>query len=116
MYEDEELIASSFTVAKVLGTSHHSVMSLIRKYKANFDRLDELELHPVLLNTKGGPQFTTICYLNRDHISLLVMLSKNTEKSLPIKMALIKDISAVFAAAREDGIDDGIDVQSVFSL
>ena len=82
----------SRVIAQGLGVAHKAVMQQIEKYKADIKTLGLLpfEMEKVK-HTMGRPE--RFAYLNENQCYALIVLSKNTPKSVDLKFALVKAFS-----------------------
>lgn len=83
-----EARASSEIIAHGVGLPHHSVMTTIRRHKADFESFGKVELE-VRLNRRGSP--TEFAMLNEHQATLLLAFMRNSPKVIEFKIALVKE-------------------------
>lgn len=104
-----ELRADSRTFVDKMNVRHRQLMENIRKYEPQFLELGRLPFETETLQTAGGPQQTTYALLNEDQAYFLLTLSRNSERVVAAKLALVKAFREARAhmarsdAARLDG-------------
>ncbi len=84
---------SSEIIANELGILHKATLQLIRKHQSKIELFGRVEFEMRPLETNGGVQETTICYLNENQAIFVGTLSKNTEKAVQYKAVLTQAFS-----------------------
>lgn len=94
-----ELRADSRKIAEALGVEHKAVIQLLNIYKNEFESLGLLrfEMEAVKKDGYRGTKKTKFLFLNEDHAYLLLTMTRNNSKNLPLKVRLI----GTFKAARQ---------------
>lgn len=85
-----ELRADSRSFVAKMDIRHRQLMENIRKYEAQFLELGRLPFETETLQTAGGPQQTSYALLNEDQAYFLLTLSRNSDKVVAAKLALVK--------------------------
>ena len=83
-----ELRADSRTFAPKLDIRHRQLMDNIRKYEAQFLQLGILPFQTEEINGRGQPEKYAL--LNEDQSYFLLTLSRNSDKVVAAKLALVK--------------------------
>lgn len=82
-------IKDSLQVAKMLSITHYSVTKILNKYLLYFNIFGEIETK----NIKDGiGRPTNLKLLNEKHINLLIILLKNNDNNVKLKIDLLKKI------------------------
>ena len=94
--KDNEPRIDSRLIAKGLDISHNHVIEQIEKYQSKLSTLGIVRFETEKIsNKRGRPE--RITYLNENQCYAMVTLSKNTDKAVALKFALVE----AFAEARE---------------
>ena len=80
---------NSLDIAKKLNITHYSLSKTIVNYKNLFEIFGEIKTKKID-NKIGRPIF--LKYLNNDQIDLLIILLKNTENNIKLKIDFLKRI------------------------
>lgn len=91
---NNEARADSREIATALGNQHESVLSLLSDYQQGFEELGFFRFEVGEIQGRGRPQ--KFAFLNEDQCYFLPTLVRNSERVVPLKLALVK----AFAAAR----------------
>lgn len=95
---DDTQVVDSRLIAESLGIEHASFLKTIKKHKTAIERdfaRVRFEIRP--LETNGGVQNKTLCYLTENQAIFLATLSRNSEKVILFKSKLVRS----FMAARK---------------
>jgi hypothetical protein len=84
-----DLMADSRAVAKLFGVEHKSLRKLIEEHSAQLDQLGVWRFEIAKSNTNDAGRPEKFCYLNFDHIALLLTLSKPSESTKDFRLRLI---------------------------
>lgn len=90
---NNEPTISSKAVAEQLGVTHEATLKLIKKHQSKIELFGRVGFEILPLETKGGVQETTICYLNENQAIFVGTLSKNTERAVQYKAVLTQAFS-----------------------
>lgn len=82
-------VIDSRLIAKGLNINHKSLMETIRKYQNKLSQLGRLPFETATLETNGGMQEISFCYLNELQCNFVVTLSRSTEEVVDFKLALV---------------------------
>jgi len=82
-------VVDSRLIAKGLNIKHKNLMETIRKYQDKLEKLGGVAFETEALDTKGGKQTFSFCYLNELQCNFVVTLSRNTEEVVDFKMNLV---------------------------
>lgn len=88
-------------LAEHLGSKHHSVFALVKKYQDDFQTFGKVrfQIEP-LANSKTG-QKERFALLNEDQSYLLLTYSRNSKRVRPLKVKLVKAFSEARKAASQ---------------
>jgi len=92
-----QIVVDSRLVAEELGIEHPSFMKTIRRYADDLMAFGRVGLEIAPFETPGGVQQMVFCYLNEDHATFLMTLSRNTPQVVKCK----KDLVKAFSKAKE---------------
>ncbi len=81
-----------------MGIKHRNLLETIRKYQTELEELGRVAFETTPLETKGGIQHFSFCYLNELQCNFVVTLSRNTSQVVAFKLALVK---AFYSAKQE---------------
>lgn len=88
--QNETLVVDSRLVAQELGIVHKNLLGNIRKYLIEIEQFGRVLFETQPLQTAGGEQLQSFCYLNEDQAIFVMTLSRNTEKVVKCKANLVK--------------------------
>lgn len=84
------LVVDSRLLADELGIVHKNLLGNIRKYLIEIEQFGRVLFETQPLQTAGGEQLQSFCYLNEDQAIFVMTLSRNTEKVIKCKANLVK--------------------------
>lgn len=82
-------VIDSRLIAKGLDIKHKNLMETIRKYQDKLEKLGGVAFETETLQTQGGKQVFSFCYLNELQCNFVVTLSRNTEAVVDFKLGLV---------------------------
>jgi len=86
-------VVDSRLIAEELGIEHKNFLATIRKYESDLMEFGRVALEKAPIETAGGVQISTFCYLNEDQATFVMTLSRNTEKVVNCKKRLVEAFS-----------------------
>jgi len=78
----------SLEIAKKYNIAHYLISRIITKYNKEFEMFGEIKFQK--LNNVGRP--TILKFLNLDHEKLLILLLKNNENNVKLKVEFLKNL------------------------
>lgn len=87
---NDVLVVDSRLLADELGIVHKNLLGNIRKYLIEIEQFGRVLFETQPLQTAGGEQLQSFCYLNEDQAIFVMTLSRNTEKVIKCKANLVK--------------------------
>ncbi|MCD9005236.1 Rha family transcriptional regulator [Luteimonas sp. XNQY3] len=96
---DGEPRVDTLEIAHYLGTDHASTIKLVRRHVARFEKLGRVRFEIRAFATRGGQQEREIALLNEDQAYLLLAFSRNSERVMDLKVALVQ----AFGDCRRNG-------------
>ena len=84
-----ELLVDSRLIAEELGNEHKNTLEVIRKFEEKLSKYGGVAFKTLPIETNGGLQRMTVCFLNEKQATFLVTLSRNSEKAVDLKQKLI---------------------------
>ncbi len=75
-------------IAKRIGIQHDSAIQTLTKYREAFERLGHIAERDVRPPLPGRPECFAL--LNEDHAHLLLIMSRNTPRTVALKVAYLK--------------------------
>jgi phage regulator Rha-like protein len=87
---NETLVVDSRLIAEELGIQHKNLLETIKKYLDRIERKEPVIFKTQMVKRPQGDTYEVIyCYLNEYQATLLMTLSRNTEKVLNCKEKLV---------------------------
>ncbi|WP_340123846.1 Rha family transcriptional regulator [Methylobacter svalbardensis] len=83
----------SLAIADRLGIQHKNALALIDDNKLEFGEFGRVAFETRTLETNGGNQKQRIAFLNEDQSYFLLTLTRNTKRTKPLKVELVKAFS-----------------------
>jgi anti-repressor protein len=96
-------VVDSRLIAEELGIEHKNFLATIRKYEERLLKRGRVAFEKAPLQTAGGTQLSTFCYLNERQAVFLMTLSKNTDRVVECKDAL----EEAFSKAKQAIVSQG---------
>lgn len=90
IHHNNQDVVDSRILAEALGIEHRSFIRTIKKYATELQAFGGLGFEIAPLQTAGGVQNVTFCYLNEDQSTFVMTLSRNTERVVECKMKLVQ--------------------------
>jgi len=90
-------------LALQLGTNHQSAFELVKDHRADFQELGILRFQTGEIKGRGRPE--KFAMLNEDQCYLLLTYSRNTARTRPLKVKLVKAFGEARRAAGQHGAE-----------